>query len=128
MMPKILLECELPWPPSVNHYWHQVGAGKARRVYLSTRAKQFCADVQAAVLQLRAHQRSTARLGGSFEFLPPDRRTRDIDNLLKGLLDSMCKAGVYLDDSQFDELRLSRGQCAPGGVVRVRVWEIEVVT
>ena len=29
-MPKILLECELPWPPSVNHYWHQVGAGKAR--------------------------------------------------------------------------------------------------
>ena len=53
-MPKILLECELPWPPSVNHYWHQVGAGKARRVYLSTRAKQFCADVQAAVLQLRA--------------------------------------------------------------------------
>lgn len=123
-MPKILLECELPWPPSVNHYWHQVGAGKARRVYLSARAKQFCADVQAAVLQLRAHQRSTARLGGSFEFLPPDRRTRDIDNLLKGLLDSMCKAGVYVDDSQFDELRLSRGQCAPGGVVRVRVWEI----
>ena len=121
-MPKILLECELPWPPSVNHTGIRWGRQGPPGVPEHTRKAVLCrrAGRCAATAGTPA-----ARPGWAVRLsFAPDRRTRDIDNLLKGLLDSMCKAGVYLDDSQFDELRLSRGQCAPGGVVRVRVWEI----
>lgn len=121
---RVLLDCVLPWPPSVNHYWHQVGSGRNRKVFLSPKARQFTTDVLAVVLTLRAAKNSGERLAGEFVFSPPDRRKRDLDNLLKGLLDSLCKAGVYTDDSQFDELRLIRGNPVKLGSVTVKVWEI----
>jgi crossover junction endodeoxyribonuclease RusA len=38
----------------------------------------------------------------------PDNRRRDIDNLLKPLLDSMTHAGVWKDDCQVHDLRITR--------------------
>jgi crossover junction endodeoxyribonuclease RusA len=39
---------------------------------------------------------------------PPDARKRDLDNLLKCLLDSLQTAKVYEDDSQIDYLLIKR--------------------
>ncbi|NBW22487.1 MAG: RusA family crossover junction endodeoxyribonuclease, partial [Caulobacteraceae bacterium] len=33
------------------------------------------------------------------EAFPPDRRKRDLDNILKSLLDALTHAGVWEDDS-----------------------------
>jgi crossover junction endodeoxyribonuclease RusA len=46
---------------------------------------------------------------------PRSRRIFDIDNLLKAILDSLMDAGVYDDDSQVDDLRITRGDPCPNG-------------
>lgn len=48
------------------------------------------------------------RLRVEISVTPPDRRRRDLDNLLKAVLDSMQAAAVYYDDSQIDELLVIR--------------------
>jgi len=53
---------------------------------------------------------------------PPDRRRRDLDNLLKSVLDALEHAGVYADDSQVDLLVVRRCEVdRPHGHVEVRV-------
>jgi Holliday junction resolvase RusA-like endonuclease len=44
------------------------------------------------------------------EVYVPDRRKRDLDNLHKGILDSLTHAGVWGDDSQIDDLRIYRAR------------------
>ena len=39
---------------------------------------------------------------------PPDNKRRDLDNLLKSLLDALQHAGVYKDDNQIDQLQIAR--------------------
>jgi len=42
------------------------------------------------------------------EVYPPDKRRRDLDNLMKATADSLQHAQVYPDDSQIDDLRIIR--------------------
>jgi len=60
------------------------------------------------------------------ELFPPDRRKRDVDNILKALLDALTHAGVYEDDSFIDDLRVVRGAVIKGGYCRVVLSQIEV--
>lgn len=58
---------------------------------------------------------------------PPDKRSRDIDNALKILLDAL-EGTVYRDDAQIDSLSIYRGPPFPPlGRVVVRVSEPEDV-
>lgn len=52
---------------------------------------------------------------------PPDRRRRDLDNILKATLDALQYAGVFEDDSQVDALAILRGERTEGGQLTVRV-------
>jgi crossover junction endodeoxyribonuclease RusA len=54
---------------------------------------------------------------------PPDNRRRDLDNMMKGLLDGLVHAQVIEDDSQIDRLSIQRGVVCKGGKVRVYVSE-----
>ncbi len=55
---------------------------------------------------------------------PPDRRRRDLDNVLKALLDSLAHAKVYEDDSQIDVLVVDRKEVCGKGYVVVNVEEL----
>jgi len=100
----------LPWPPSVNHYWLQ--RGKAR--FISPRGRAF----RQAVAEECAMQGVTpldGRLAVHVALWPPDKRRRDIDNLLKALLDACEHAGCYADDNQISELHIIRHEVQSGG-------------
>ena len=53
---------------------------------------------------------------------PPDRRKRDLDNLIKPLLDCMEDYGVFQNDEQVDILTIRRRE--KGGYVIIHVSEI----
>ena len=44
----------------------------------------------------------------SVQFAPPDKVVRDLDNMLKPILDSLSKCGLILDDKQVDDLAIKR--------------------
>ena len=73
-------------------------------------------------------QRAPKGLGGRLEVdieaHPPDRRKRDLDNLLKPVLDVLQDYGMFADDEQIDVLRIRRREIAQPGHVRVHISEL----
>ena len=110
----------LPWPPSVNACWRTVNG----RTMISKKGRAYKQAATRAVLASGANKYLPGRLRVKLTAYPPDRRRRDIDNLTKLALDSMQVAGVYLDDSQIDELTIIRAEVEKGGVI---VAEIETI-
>ena len=110
----------LPWPPSVNSCWRTANG----RTMVSKKGRIYKQAATRAVLAAGANKHLPGRLRVKLTAYPPDRRRRDIDNLTKLALDSMQAAGVYLDDSQVDELIIIRAEVEKGGVV---VAEVETI-
>ena len=110
----MITSLHLPYPPSVNHYWGT--SGKQR--FIGKKGKEFrqavaevCLDLQLSTLD--------SRLSVHVAIWPPDNRKRDVDNVLKPLLDAMEHAGVYENDSQIDELHIIRHHTLKGGACSV---------
>lgn len=116
MSARIVLE--LPYPPSINHYWRRVGW----RTLISREGRRYRKDVIARLAARRAPP-LTGRLAVQLTVFPPDNRRRDLDNLQKALFDALQRAGVYVDDSQIDDLHVQRGAVFPGGEVLVAIEE-----
>ncbi|EET5679407.1 RusA family crossover junction endodeoxyribonuclease, partial [Escherichia coli] len=57
---------------------------------------------------------------------PPDKRRRDLDNILKAPLDALTHAGLLMDDEQFDEINIVRGKPVSGGRLEIRITEVGV--
>lgn len=95
----------LPWPPSLNSYWRTWRG----RMLLSEKGREYRKAVVACVWQDGAPWQREGRVSVKIQAFPPDKRKRDLDNLLKGILDSLQGAGLYEDDSQIDELYICRG-------------------
>ena len=55
---------------------------------------------------------------------PPTRRSIDIDNRMKALLDAMEHAGVYRDDGQIDHLEIVRADVGKSGAATVEIAEV----
>lgn len=121
-----MIQIDLPWPPSVNHYWRTPRSGPlAGRTMISEKGREYRAAVAEQVLLQRAAHRLTERLAVEIQVIEPDRRARDIDNLLKATLDSLTHAGVWMDDQQIDDLRIWRRPGAVGGMVKVQIRAAE---
>jgi crossover junction endodeoxyribonuclease RusA len=101
----------LPYPPSVNTYWRANG----KRRFLSKAGVEFKQAVQEYVIDNSIPKFGSVRLRMDVVIRPRSRRIFDIDNLLKAILDSLMDAGVYDDDSQVDDLRITRGDPCPNG-------------
>jgi Holliday junction resolvase RusA-like endonuclease len=111
-----MLQIELPYPPSVNHYWRRVGT----RTLISREGRRFRARVVAA-LAARQIKPLPGPLAVEVEVYPPDRRRRDLDNVLKALLDALEHGGAYADDAQIVRLTLVKGESVAGGHTTVRI-------
>jgi crossover junction endodeoxyribonuclease RusA len=108
----------LPWPPSVNHYWRHTNNG---RHYISEEGRRYRERVSGAVLWQLKQTIHDDRLRVTITAHPPDHRQRDLDNLLKSLLDALQHGGLYVNDSQIDDLRIVRGEVRKPGCVEVAV-------
>ena len=116
----------LPFPPSVNHYWRHVG----NRTLISRTGRAYRQQVLHDVQQLGLRV-ITGPIKLEVIATRPDRRRRDVDNLLKSLLDALDHANVYEDDSQIQDLRIT-WECdenqqpviVAGGLCEVRIWRI----
>ena len=116
----------LPFPPSVNHYWRHVG----HRTLISRTGRAYRQQVLHDVQQLQLRV-ITGPIRLEAIVTRPDRRRRDLDNLLKSLLDALDHANVYEDDSQIRDLRIgwkcdenNEPVIVAGGVCEVRIWRI----
>lgn len=119
------LSLSLPYPPSQNHYWMSLRRGPlAGRVIISTAGKKY-RDAIVRSTSIPPGWNPDARMGVAIVAHPPDRRRRDIDNLLKPLLDALMHSVIFTDDCQIDDLRISRGDIIREGMVDVVVQQLQ---
>lgn len=113
----MIYRIDLPHPPSINNYYKRTRNG---RLYIGPKGKQFRQDVYYLVLQADAQFRTRSSLSVIIEWIAPDERDRDIDNILKATFDALEYAQVFVNDSQIDLLRVIRMPVKkPGGLVVV---------
>ncbi len=111
-----MLRFELPYPPSVNHYWRRVGA----RTLISRGGRAFRHSV-CYILAAKKCKPIAGPLEVTITVYPPDRRRRDVDNVQKALLDALQHGGAYADDSQIVRLAIEKGPPVEGGKTIVRI-------
>jgi len=91
-----VIELTLPDPPSVNSTWRDVNG----RVILSKRYRDWILEAGRAVAAQLPAQAPLKHYRLWIDATPPDRRARDLDNLIKPTSDLLKRAGVIEDDSK----------------------------
>lgn len=107
----------LPWPPSAlspnaRGHW----SIKARH------AKKYRADSRVLCMAVGLRNVASEALSLRVTFQPPDRRARDLDNLLASIkagLDGIADA-TGVDDSRWT-LSLEKGEPVKGGAVSIHI-------
>lgn len=115
----------LPWPPSANVYYRFPRTGAFAGRALISREGRAYREVVAAMMHRENYAMHTERLRVVIEARPPDRRRRDLDNILKASLDALVFAGVLYDDSLIDDLRVHRGPVLKPGELLVKLEPLE---
>ena len=115
---------ELPWPPSVNHYYRHVGP----RVLISREGHAYREIVLSIV-----HGFGIKTMPGPIAlhgvFYPPDRRRRDLDNVGgKVLIDALQNAGLFYDDCQIKRICLEMREPMENGWCVVNVRQMKGVS
>lgn len=114
-----MIALTLPIPPTINHYYGQRRGG-AR--YIKPAGIAFRKDV-AEIIAEAGHKTIEGRVALFAAIYPADKRRQDLDNRSKALQDALTHAGLWLDDSQIDELTLVRKEVVKGGMVKIVVHE-----
>lgn len=113
-----MVTLELPYPPTVNHYWKHTKNGIH---YVTAKGKAY----QQAVSWLTKNAKKfKGRVELKIDIYPPDNRKRDIDNIFKALLDGLTKSGVIADDSLVYKLVAEKFAPVQDGKVVVIIKEI----
>jgi len=117
-----MISITLPWPPSVNHYWVRTKFGG---MTIGRHGKAFRAESLRLIHGYKIPSLGNARCDITIDVYPPDKRKRDLDNILKGILDVFSHAKVIDDDSQFDIITIRRFEVSkPAGRIEVTIDKI----
>jgi crossover junction endodeoxyribonuclease RusA len=116
-----MITLDLPYPPSTNKYWRRVG----NKTILSRAARQFrkrVADLWFVEKYIfRRDGFGDAPVAVDLTVHPPDRRKRDLDNILKPTLDALQAVRIIDDDSQVKQLALQFAECTDSGKIVVTI-------
>lgn len=113
------VKLDLPYPTgiSVNHCWKRSRYG----VYLDPRVKHYRLLVDVVCTGQPRFGRSPVDV--TIDCLFPDKRKRDIDNILKVTLDALVSCKIFDDDSQVMKLSVANAGFTPGGRLEVAIKE-----
>jgi crossover junction endodeoxyribonuclease RusA len=115
-----MIKLRLDFPPSTNTYYRMVN----NRMLISEKGRKYRQNVLTACMcQLKRFPKLSGRLSVRIIATTPDKRRRDLDNLLKATLDSLQHAGIYLDDSQIDDLSIIRSAVDKPGWLDITIIE-----
>lgn len=93
------VELHLPYPPSANRLWRRAGA----RIHKSDEYKAWLEEAG-----WKAAEQKPKRIDGPYRLqiqaARPDKRRRDLDNLIKPISDLLKVVGIIRDDSDCDVL------------------------
>ena len=110
----------VPFPPTINSYYKMTQAGQR---YLDKSVRAFRETVAESINEQCPGLCLDCGLFMEVYLFMPDRRKRDVDNYMKGLLDALTEAGLWEDDSQVHQLHIYRGEVIKGGLVRIELSE-----
>lgn len=88
-------ELEIPFPPSINHFFSYYQG----RPVLSKDARTYRHQVRRIAIA-KGIKPKMGPLAVRIDITPPDDRRRDCDNVQKSVLDALQHAGAFWDDSQ----------------------------
>ena len=110
----------LPYPPSVNRTLRAVNG----RVILSKRYRDWILEAGRAVAGQVQGEPQLKHYWLWIEAIAPDRRRRDLDNLLKPTSDLLKRAGVIEDDAfaRAIIIQWSRTPPAKPGHLKLRIY------
>ena len=100
----MLISISLPWPPTANTYWRR----KGERYFITPKGIEYRKLTTIRSLPYHHSELYDKRLSVFVAAFPPDKRRRDIDNILKVLIDSLQYAEIYHDDCQIDSIYIKR--------------------
>lgn len=112
------VELELPFPPSINHYFSYYQG----RPVLSKDARTYRHQVRRIAIA-KGIKPMMGPLAIRIDIYPPDNRRRDIDNCFKSVLDALQHAGAFWDDSQIVWLLSIKHESNPAGTIRVQLGD-----
>lgn len=112
---------DLPFPPSVNHYWRNIVIKGHPRTIISSAGRKYRTTVHRI---MQTEYADIPCLAESVEIevklYPPDRRRRDLDNYMKSLLDSLA-GFAFEDDSQIKAAHIRMEPKCEGGRCSIRI-------
>ena len=117
----------LPFPPTANTYYRAVNLPRKNHpvILISARGRAY-AEIVAGTFGIFTPLNGALKVAVSAWF--PNLRVRDVDNLLKPLLDALTKARAWGDDSQIQILAIeAAGMDRPDGRVEVVAQQIEAM-
>ncbi|MEX1232512.1 MAG: RusA family crossover junction endodeoxyribonuclease [Planctomycetaceae bacterium] len=111
---------EVPFPPSINHYWRRVGS----RTLISRSGRAFRQSV-CDLLSERQVRPLDGPLAVTVDVYLPDDCCRDLDNLSKSLLDALEHGHAFHDDHQIETLTLHKRAIEPPGRAVVTIEQMQ---
>ena len=113
----------LPYPPTVNTYWRKF----KNHMVISPRGRPYKNKVAEIIKQLEI-SKFTGFVKLEISLVPPDSRKRDVDNVLKSLLDALTAAHIWEDDYQVKAVFIERMDKDPEkqGFCVVRIAPVQI--
>jgi len=121
-----ILVLVLPLPPTLNNFYG-LTAPTAHRVikYVKPAGKIFKKDVKDYIDQNNFNIGANIPLKVEVIINFSTNRRQDLDNRMKGLLDSLTEANVFADDSLIYDLHIIRGTTKKPGSTIVKISEYQ---
>ena len=107
----------MPYPPTVNTYYT---VDRGRKI-LSRKGRAYKKEAIICLYQQCAPKGLEGPYAICISVRPPDKRKRDIDNLIKPLFDSLVEYGAISDDSEVIDLRIRKFNQIKSGSVEILI-------